>query len=499
MSQDKFNSDLEGQMQDRVARVQKLAARGISSFANDFKITHNIGKINSNEADEVEGLPEQDAILPGAIRYSLAGRLVQIGDFGKIKFLFIRGDKNAIIQGLIRKNDDLERFELTKDIQVGDIIGFTGPLFKTKQGRRAIMIENLRLLTKAMRPLPGKILQEEQDVKDVELLYRQRYLDFIQHPDKVDVFRKRAKVISVIRECLDHSDFVEVETRMMLATNGGASARPFKTHHNTLDRNYNLRIAPELDLKRCIVGGMDRVYEIGRQFRNEGMDRFHNPEFTSLEFYQAYSTYENGMDMTEQLVFNVCESIIPHSTHSGNDQQMFVMYGDHKIGFIDSNGWKKPFTRKTMLQAVLDVIPELPADHRFGNKLVLMFEQHVEHTLIQPTFITQFPVEVSPLARKNDQDPRFTDRFELYMCGKEVANGFSELNDPADQRSRFEEQVKLKNTGNEETMDYDEDYCVALEYGMPPTCGVGIGIDRLVMMLTNQSSIRDVILFPQMA
>lgn len=489
MSQDKFNSDLEGQMKDRAAKIEKLRGRGVNVFANDFNITHTV-KQAINASPEEHLLPTQEeAAQPSTYRWSLGGRVVQVSDFGKIKFLFIRGDENQIIQGLLRKVDSPDLFELSKDLQLGDFIGFAGPLFKTKQGRRAILVENLRLLTKAMRPLPGKILQEEQDVKDVELLYRQRYLDFIQHPDKTQVFRDRAKVVSAIRHELDLDGFVEVETRMMLPTNGGASARPFKTHHNTLDKDLNLRIAPELDLKRCVVGGMERVYEIGRQFRNEGMDRFHNPEFTSLEFYQAYSTYLDGMNKTEELVRKACAAV----TKKGS-----FTYQGTEVMLVDEKGYYRPFVRKTMLQAVLEVFPELPEDARYGHNLVNRFEKFVEPTLIQPTFITQFPVEVSPLARKNEQDPRFTDRFELYMLGKEVANGFSELNDPVDQRSRFEAQVKLKSEGNEETMDYDEDFCVALEYGMPPTCGVGIGIDRLVMMLTDQASIRDVILFPQM-
>ncbi len=477
-----FNSDLAGQMNDRVTRMEKLQAAGINPFANDFHVVHTVKQVVL--ATTAQELKTQEELLPTDQRWSVAGRLVQASDLGKIKFLFIRGDENQIVQGLIRKNDDPASFELTKDIQTGDIVGFSGPLFKTKQGKPAILVEKIRLLTKALRPLPGKILQEEQDVKDIELLYRQRYFDLIQHPAKADVFRSRAKIISTLRRLLDDNNFVEVETRMMLATNGGASARPFETHHNALDKDFYLRIAPELDLKRCVVGGMERVYEIGRQFRNEGMDRFHNPEFTSLEFYRAYSDYENAMEYVEYLLRNVACALYPETN------------GVFKYQDTDIN--MNHFARKTMLDAVLEVLPDLPDDSRHGMKLVEVFEQCVESTLIQPTFITQYPIEASPLARRNESDPRFTDRFELFICGKEVANGFSELNDPIDQYNRFAEQARQKASGNEEAMDLDEDYIVALQYGMPPCAGVGIGIDRLVMFLANQQSIRDVILFPQM-
>jgi lysyl-tRNA synthetase class 2 len=299
------------------------------------------------------------------------------------------------------------------------------------------------------------------------------------HPHKVDVFRKRARIVSAIRKFFDARGYVECETRMLLSTNGGATARPFKTHHNALDIDLLLRIATELDLKRLVVGGIDRVYEIGRLFRNEGMDRTHNPEFTTIEFYEAYATYEDMMRLTEQLIEGLALEI------NGTTE---IEYGEHKLSL------KAPFRRATMQE----LVHEKTGQTLEGQALVEAFEREVEAALIQPTFVTQHPIEVSPLARRNDRDPRFTDRFELFIVGREFANAFSELNDPLDQRQRFAAQLQAKQKGNEEAMDYDEDYCRALEYGMPPTGGEGIGIDRLVMLLTNQHSIRDVIFFPQM-
>ena len=506
-------SDLAGQMRDRRRLVKELRDRGVRPYANDARVTHQIHDLPASQPEDVAGLPLDSEIKPDAQSYAIGGRLLQINDMGKAKFLFLRGDRGAMLQLYLRLTDDPQSAELMKlseSLQLGDFVFARGPLFKTRKQKRALRVDDLRLLTKALRPLPGKALQEGSKATDDDWRYRQRYADMIVHPEVADVFRKRARIIGGIRSFFDARGYVECDTRMLVQTNGGAAARPFQTHHNTLDLDLYLRIATELDLKRLVVGGLDRVYEIGRLFRNEGLSRFHNPEFTTIEFYQAYATYEDLMDLSESLLSTLCASV--------ND-------GKTTIDFQEYTGLNlaPPYRRATMRGLVKEACPDAPiesgacsdaeeaalagyakkilgdaAPKTYGRALLALFEHFVEGKLVQPTFVTQFPTEVSPLARKNDADPRFVDRFELFVAGREIGNAFSELNDPDDQRSRFEAQLEAKSGGDAEAMDYDEDYCRALEYGLPPTAGQGIGIDRLVMLLCNQASIRDVIPFPQL-
>lgn len=487
-------SDLQGQMQERRQTLDRLRGKGVNPFANDFRPGVRIADLPAQADDEVARLPGEAEIAADAPRYHLAGRLLQVNDMGKAKFLFLRGDRGAMVQLYLRA-EAAEAFALSEDLHLGDIVGASGPLFRTRKGKRALKVESLRLLTKSLRPLPGKALQKGSEVQDVELRYRQRYVDMIVHPEVADVFRARARIIRGIRRFFDERGYTECDTRMLLATNGGAAARPFRTHHNALGLDLYLRIATELDLKRLVVGGLDRVYEIGRLFRNEGIDRFHNPEFTTIEFYQAYATYTDLMDLTEQLLFALAQDV------RGTTRLRYQDKGEVEFA--------PPYRRATMLELVCEAVPDRAAellrlytdrarDPSLGPVLVGLFEEHVEHTLIQPTFVTQFPIEISPLARRNEADPRFVDRFELFVFGKELANAFSELNDPLDQRGRFQAQVEARARGDQEAMDYDEDFCRALEHGMPPTAGEGIGIDRLVMFLCDQPSIRDVIPFPQL-
>jgi len=480
------------QFERRRAKLDELKNSGINPFANDFKPTHLatdlIPKYEELSEEELKNIPDE---------FSLAGRVMAIRDFGKSLFFHI-SDRSGKIQGYIKKDvvGDDEHKAFKKFVDLGDFIGIKGNLFKTRTGELTLNVTEYKFLTKSLHPLPEKW----HGLKDVEVRYRQRYLDLVSNPDIKEIFLTRSKIINLIRRFLEERDFVEVETPILHPIAGGAAARPFKTHHNALDMDFVLRIAPELYLKRLVVGGIERVYEIGRTFRNEGVSTQHNPEFTMMELYQAYATYEDLMDLTEELI---C-----HISHEIKNTLKFE-YVDVQIDM--TRPWKRMEISESLRQELGDKIlsddkelfkkaDSLGIDHKGirGKAITEIFESIFEDKLINPTFVYGFPLDVSPLARKNEENPEITDRFELYIYGREIANAFSELNDPVDQKERFEKQIELKNKGEEEVHEMDQDYITALEHGMPPTAGEGIGIDRLVMLFTNSPSIREVILFPHL-
>lgn len=475
----------------RKVRIEKLGELQASG-KNPFEIT---SYLRTATAGEVNG--GYDKFEGTTVR--MAGRLVSKRIMGKASFGHIL-DCDGKMQGYFSRDEmGAEEYQAFKKWDVGDIIGIEGDVFKTKTGEISVHVKKAELLSKSLLPLPEKY----HGLKDTELRYRQRYVDLIANPEVKDIFVKRSKIISTIREVLDGKGFIEVETPILNTLAGGANARPFVTHHNTLDIDMYLRIATELHLKRCIVGGFDKVYEIGRQFRNEGMDTRHNPEFTTIEFYQAYADYKDMMDITEEIYSKACMRVCG---------SLDIEYQGQPLSF------KTPWEKLTMVEAVrkytgldFDSQPldeliklanakglDLPEDTSWGKALYEVFDRFVEEKLVGPIFIYDYPVEVSPLAKRKPSDPRLTERFEFFVCASEGGNAFSELNDPIDQRSRFEQQMIAKAKGDEEAQPYDEDFCNALEYGMPPTGGVGIGIDRMVMVLTNSASIRDVLLFPTM-
>lgn len=431
--------------------------------------------------------------------FSVAGRIMAIRNFGKAAFVRIR-DRSGRIQLFVQKNilgDDA--FKEFKRLDIGDIVFGEGTVFKTKTGELSLKVSKIDLVTKSLRPLPEKY----HGLTDVEVKYRQRYLDLIMSDETKERFVKRSEVIAEIRSFFSESGFLEVETPMMHPLVGGAAARPFKTHHNALDMELFLRIAPELYLKRLVVGGLDRVFEINRNFRNEGISVQHNPEFTMLECYQAYATYKDLMEMTEKLFQRIGKNVFGRTTFSYQGTEVRLDSPWEKISVEDAILKYSDFDSKDQLRnraALLSYcekkgITVNPKDPT-GKILMGIFDEEVESQLIQPTFVTHYPLDVSPLSRKNDKDPFLVDRFELFITGREIANGFSELNDPQDQLERFQAQVEAKEAGDQEACDMDEDYVRALEYGMPPAAGEGIGIDRLVMLFTDAPSIRDVIFFP---
>lgn len=492
-------ADLQEQTRVRYEKLGRLRASEKVPFKNGFEPKSLAADLH-REHDE----KAKEALEPMAVKASVAGRIMAIRDFGKAAFLQLR-DRTGKIQLFVQKNKlGEEVFAKYREMDVGDIVYGEGTLFKTKTNELSIDLERFVLLTKSLRPLPEKF----HGITDVEMRYRQRYVDLIMTEASRETFKKRTKIIEEVRSHFVEHGFLEVETPMMHPVAGGATARPFVTHHNTLDMQLYLRIAPELYLKRLVVGGFDRVFEINRNFRNEGISIKHNPEFTMLEFYQAYATYEDLMDFTEKLFCRIGENVLGTTTvtYQGTTIELgkpwtrvsvedAVMKWSSFRSFADRS---KLRDRATLL-AYGDKfgVPMNPKETT-GGLLMAIFDEQVEKHLIQPTFVTHYPLDVSPLSRQSDTDPWVVDRFELYIYGREMANAFSELNDPEDQRNRFLAQVDAKNAGNDEACDMDEDYVTALEYGLPPTAGQGIGIDRMVMFFTDSASIRDVILFPQM-
>ena len=475
----------------RRRKLDALWEAGINPYPNDYKAEHT-------SADLFAVYGSRETIEDAPQVFVVAGRIVARRSFGKAAFIQLQ-DRKGRMQLYVKKDAiGDEAFEAFDSFDIGDIIGATGIPFRTKTGELSLHVTAIRLLTKSLLPLPEKF----HGLTDVETRYRQRYVDLIVNPDVREVFFKRSRIINLIRAFMISRDFLEVETPMMQPIPGGATARPFVTHHNALDMELFMRIAPELYLKRLVVGGFERVFEINRNFRNEGISIRHNPEFTMMEFYQAYATFEDLMDFTEELHCHVARELFG---------SLEFTYQGERISF------QRPWKRLTVQEAILEhgdidarsladrdlayayaqsLGLDLPPEIGYGKLIIEIFEEVAETRLIQPTFITSYPTEVSPLSRKNDHDPAIVDRFELYCVGREMANAFSELNDPRDQKERFLAQVAEKAKGDEEAHYMDEDYIRALEYGMPPTAGEGIGIDRLVMLLTDSPSIRDVILFP---
>lgn len=481
--------------EDKIEKIRKLTEMGISLYPTGFK---NI-KTALQLIKKYSELSSED-IEKENITCRIAGRIMAMRSFGKAAFLKIK-DRSGYIQAYIRKdkigNDAYEAFNL---FDVGDFVGIDGILFRTKTNELTVLAEKIKLLTKSMRPLPEKW----HGLTDIESRYRQRYLDLIMNDNVKDVFILRSQIISAIRDFFIDKDFLEVETPMMQPIPGGATARPFKTFHNTLGIDLYLRVAPELYLKRLVVGGFERVFEINRNFRNEGISIKHNPEFTMLEFYMAYADFTDLMDLTEEFFLYLLKKVIGKTAIEYQGTTIDFSTPWHRISLIDSlkkvgNIDDSVFACKEEAEIFAKKLGiDVQKRESHGHILTKLFEELIEPQLISPTFVVGYPLDVSPLSRKNDNNPAITDRFELFIGGRELANGFSELNDPIDQKERFQAQASLRADGDLEAQFMDMDYVNALEYGLPPTGGEGIGIDRLVMLLTNSPSIRDVILFPQM-
>lgn len=482
-------------LEERKKKLESLEAKGVSLYPTGFRCDLTVA-----EAYQRFGPLDADSLAKDARSFALAGRIVALRDFGKASFVHIK-DRSGRIQAYIRKDKvGEEQYSIFKLMDVGDFIGMSGTFFRTRTGELTLLAKEIHLLSKSLRPLPEKW----HGLTDVETRYRQRYLDLIVNDPVKEVFLLRTRIIQSIRNFFIQRDFLEVETPMMQPIPGGATARPFKTFHNALGTNLYLRIAPELYLKRLVIGGLERVFEINRNFRNEGVSVKHNPEFTMLEFYMAYATYEDLMDLTEELFLHILDNTTGSLT---------IQYQNQTIDF------SRPWPRVPLFKCLKDLAglsEEALTDKKaaiafaqshdmvlsrqdsLGKILTKIFDQLVEPKLMRPTFVYGYPIEISPLSRRNDLQPDMADRFELFIGGKEIANAFNELNDPVDQRGRFMQQASLREAGDEEAQFMDEEYIMAMEYGLPPTAGEGIGIDRVVMLLTDSPSIRDVIFFPHM-
>ncbi|SEU10484.1 lysyl-tRNA synthetase, class 2 [Salinibacillus kushneri] len=490
-----LTEEINDLMRARLEKLQNYQAQGINPFGSKFERTHLSADL-IHEYDEYTKEELQEKEIPATI----AGRIMTKRGKGKAGFAHIQ-DLQGQIQIYVRKDTvGEEAYEWFQSADLGDIVGVTGTVFKTKVGELSVKASEFHMLTKSLRPLPDKF----HGLKDVEQRYRQRYLDLIMNPDSRDTFITRSKVIQSMREYLNNRGFLEVETPMMHTIPGGASARPFVTHHNALDIPLYMRIAIELHLKRLIVGGLEKVYEIGRVFRNEGVSTRHNPEFTMIELYEAYADFHDIMELTENLIAHIAKGVLGTTKIQYGDSEVDLEPKWKRLHMVDAikeyvgvDFWK-PMSDEEARSLAKEHGIEIEDNMKFGHIVNEFFEQRVEEKLIQPTFVYGHPVEISPLAKKNENDNRFTDRFELFIVGREHANAFSELNDPVDQRERFEAQLKEREEGNDEAHMMDEDFLESLEYGLPPTGGLGIGIDRLIMLLTNSPSIRDVLLFPQM-
>ena len=484
-------SDVAAHRRRKLAALRELG----DAYPNAFRREDTAADLHARHGDAAK-----DALEAASVRAVVAGRIMLRRVMGKASFLTLE-DPSGRIQCYLRRDEvGAETYQEFKDLMdLGDIVGVGGTLMKTNRGELTVQASAVHLLAKSLKPLPEKY----HGLVDQETRYRQRYLDLMVNEESREVFRVRARLVASMRRFFDERGYLEVETPMMHPIPGGATARPFVTHHNTLGVDLYLRVAPELYLKRLVIGGFERVYEINRCFRNEGLSPRHNPEFTTVEFYQAFADYRDLMDLTEELLGSLLDEIAGGRV---------LRFGDDDLDF-------RQFARRTMADAVGEATGKTPSEvadpealaalarglniavephWQWGRLLMEVFEARVEESLVQPTFITQYPAEVSPLARRSAADPRLTDRFELFVAGREVANGFSELNDPDEQAERFRAQADLKSRGDLEAMHYDQDFLTALEYGMPPTAGEGIGVDRLAMLFTNRTTIRDVVLFPQM-